>query len=235
LCSSAAESKSKLSSSTTSSSYLLCSSAAESSRARVNMASLTESEVLYKLGAQLFLFRVPQTTTLTHFHSSLKSSINSPECESLVKSVSDARVAMHMALYTVANATKEVGVAQLEQTIAKVDAYLPLLQRFISTLTKPADTPIKLDREFSFEWKGTFGSGNEFFQSSNFYFELIMVLFTKAVLHQNVALVRLKLDSINLLSEAGKSCLLSSSIMSTLASSIMGGTFGKVGTFLYLF
>ena len=83
-------------------------------------SSIADSEPLYKLGAQLFLFRVPQTTTLTNFHTNLKSSVNTPEAQSLVKSVSSARLALHSALYSIANAKKDVPISQLEETLVKV-------------------------------------------------------------------------------------------------------------------
>ena len=83
-------------------------------------STISDSEPLYKLGAQLFLFRVPQTTTLTNYLTNLKSSMNNPDAQSLVKSVSSARLAMHSVLYSVANAKNEVPISQLEDTLGKV-------------------------------------------------------------------------------------------------------------------
>lgn len=170
------------------------------------MSSLESQQLnkLYKVCAQLHDFRLPSTRP-TDFKASFKNSMNNEGSANLIEKLSVTRAEMLIAI------SSPVAV---DQKLIAIENYLPNIMLLMNTLK--AHEKLVFDKTIIFEWRGSMASIEEFFKSSDVVYEVIMVLQTKAILHNQAAKALVETDPVNLVTEAGKHLLNAASVMQYL-------------------
>lgn len=133
-----------------------------------NPSDVAKTDGFLRFGTRIYNFRVPLCKQSVDYQAALKSSIGAPETASFVTSLAQARLDMINTLYSTAGA--------YEQKIKAIEAYMLLVFKLHDAF---GAQKIQLDKELSFEWRGSVTDKPDFFRSSDVLFELLLVLHSK--------------------------------------------------------
>jgi hypothetical protein len=135
-----------------------------------NPSDVAKTDGFLRLGTRIFNFRVPICRQSVDYQASLKSSIGAPEAASFVAQLGQARLDMTNTLYYAAGSN--------DDKIRSIAAYMALVLKLSDAF---AAQKVQLDKELTFEWRGSITSTPDCSRSSDLLFEVLFLLHTKVM------------------------------------------------------